>query len=226
MDWHLKKANKQLFLHFWGTLPNSFSISHCLTVRGIWRSCCWLNYRAGLPLSTHCLFHLSWHQHARPPGYAHLADGKAKRKSSPIFTVWRQKSPMVNPWQQAAWSPYCQFSWLCEFSRLPTRESQFSNLSHNVTGLYKVVAETGRYREPCPPLPFPSSALRLRFHVYDTPFPPALKEQALLPTFDLQLKRGGGVLSLLFPRAFSRGACRGRQMWRRGSGWENERGKK
>lgn len=34
-------------------------------------------------------------------------------------------------------------------------------------------------------------------------FLPTLEEQALLPTFDLQFKkRGGAVLSLLFPRAF------------------------
>lgn len=107
VGWHLKKANKQLFLHFWGTLPNSFSISHCLAVRGIWLSCCWLNYRAVLPLSTHCLFHLSWPQHTRPPGYAHLADGKAKiRKSPPIFTVWRQKNPVVNPLAPSSLEPF------------------------------------------------------------------------------------------------------------------------
>lgn len=138
-----------------------------------------------------------------------LQMGKPRGKVLQSLQCGDKKSPMVNPWQQAAWSPYCQFSWLCEFSRLPTRESQFSNLSHNVTGLYKVVAETGRYREPCPPLPFPSSALRLRFHVYDTPFPPTLKEQALLPTFDLQLKGGGRPFSSV-PQSIFSGSLQGK----------------
>lgn len=34
VGWHLKKANKQLFLHFRGTLPNSFSISHPVLLCG------------------------------------------------------------------------------------------------------------------------------------------------------------------------------------------------
>ena len=79
VGWHLQKANQRLFLHFWGALPASFSMSQGRLRRAFgsagagWAShapCRWrpLTFHPGQGLA----------RHTKPRTRAHLMGGKAK----------------------------------------------------------------------------------------------------------------------------------------------------
>lgn len=147
-------------------------------MRGLWLSCCWLNYRAVLPLlSTHCLFHLSWPQHTRPPGLCPPCRWKSQDqeawKSPPTFTGWRQEAQVVSPLAPSspgaltAAPPSC----LSSGSAVCLPESRhfltYNIMSQGCIKLLQSLADI--WGPPLLPCFLP---LCIRLHLHDARFPP------------------------------------------------------